>query len=51
MSIYGIDSLAAIEFRNFVKVGLGVELTTLDILDAVSLISICEKIIQRISET
>ena len=46
--IYGIDSLAAIEFRNFVKNELGVELTTLDVLDAASLLSICETIIQRL---
>ncbi|KAJ8114821.1 hypothetical protein ONZ43_g4810 [Nemania bipapillata] len=49
LSIYGIDSLAAVEFRNFVNAGLGVELTTLDIVDAPSLNALCEKTVQRVS--
>ncbi|KAI1212630.1 reducing type I polyketide synthase [Annulohypoxylon truncatum] len=49
LSTYGIDSLAAVEFRNFVKMELSVELTTLEVVNAGSLVAICEKIISRIS--
>lgn len=49
LSVYGIDSLAAIEFRNFVKLELGVELTTLEILNASSLVSVGEKVLQRVT--
>ncbi|KAI1747185.1 reducing type I polyketide synthase [Xylaria castorea] len=49
LSAYGIDSLAAVEVRNFLKVELSVELTTLEIINAASLISICERIIEEIS--
>ncbi|KAI0883761.1 reducing type I polyketide synthase [Annulohypoxylon maeteangense] len=48
LSIWGIDSLAAVEFRNFVKMELGVELTTLEVVNASSLVAVCEKIISRI---
>ncbi|KAI1778710.1 polyketide synthase-like protein [Hypoxylon cercidicola] len=48
LSVYGIDSLAAVEFRNFVKTNLGVDLSTLEILSATSLSSVCEELIRRI---
>ncbi|KAI1415346.1 reducing type I polyketide synthase [Hypoxylon sp. FL1857] len=48
LSVYGIDSLAAVEFRNFVKTNLGVDLSTLEILSATSLSAICEELIRRI---
>lgn len=48
LSIYGIDSLAAVEFRNFVKMNLGVDLSTLEILSATSLSAVCEELIRRI---
>ena len=48
LSNYGLDSLAAVEFRNWVRMELGAELTTLDITNATSLIALCEKIITRI---
>ncbi|KAL6716017.1 hypothetical protein ACLMJK_006979 [Lecanora helva] len=51
LSSYGLDSLAAVEFRNWVRMELGAELTTLDITNAVSLIALCEKITQRIEKT
>ncbi|KAI3327074.1 reducing type I polyketide synthase [Xylariaceae sp. AK1471] len=50
LSAYGIDSLAAVEVRNLLKVELGVELTTLEIINASSLISVCERIIEEISK-
>lgn len=49
LSAYGIDSLAAVEIRNFLKVELSVDLTTLDIMNAVSLVSISERIIEEVS--
>ncbi|KAL8683912.1 MAG: hypothetical protein Q9186_000123 [Xanthomendoza sp. 1 TL-2023] len=48
LSSYGLDSLAAVEFRNWVRMELGAELTTLDITNAASLIALCEKIVGRI---
>lgn len=48
LSSYGLDSLAAVEFRNWVRMELGAELTTLDITNAASLIALCEKIVARI---
>jgi acyl carrier protein len=50
LSAYGIDSLAAVEVRNLLKVELGVELTTLEIINASSLISVCERVIEEISK-
>ncbi|KAI0502950.1 reducing type I polyketide synthase [Xylaria bambusicola] len=49
LSAYGIDSLAAVEVRNFLKVELSVELTTLEIINATSLLFICERIIEEVS--
>ncbi|KAI0179034.1 hypothetical protein GGR52DRAFT_588832 [Hypoxylon sp. FL1284] len=46
---YGIDSLAAVELRNWVRKELGAELTTLDITNASSLITLCEKLVSKIS--
>ncbi|KAI5920291.1 reducing type I polyketide synthase [Camillea tinctor] len=40
LSVYGVDSLVAVEFRGFVKMELGVELTTLEVLSASSLTSL-----------
>lgn len=51
LSTYGIDSLAAVEFRNFVKSELGVELTTLEVVSASSLTAISKTIIMKISAT
>ena len=48
LSSYGLDSLAAVEFRNWVRMELGAELTTLDITNAASLVALCEKITARI---
>ena len=48
LSSHGLDSLAAVEFRNWVRMELGAELTTLDITNVASLIALCEKIVSRI---
>lgn len=47
---YGLDSLAAVELRNWVRVELSAELTTLDITNASSLISLAEKLVSKIPE-
>ena len=48
LSSYGIDSLSSIEFRNWARMELGAELTTLEIINASSLIALCEKIVGKI---
>jgi acyl carrier protein len=46
---YGLDSLAAVEFRNWLRLELKVEVTTLDITTAASLMALCEKIATRLT--
>ena len=48
LSSYGIDSLSSIEFRNWARMELGAELTTLEIINASSLTTLCEKIVGKI---
>lgn len=48
LASYGLDSLAAVEFRNWVRMELGAELSTLEIMGATSLFSLCEKIITKV---
>ncbi|KAI1073750.1 hypothetical protein F5B20DRAFT_586947 [Whalleya microplaca] len=48
LSNYGIDSLAAVEFRNWVRLELGAMLSVLDITTAPSLISLSERIISKV---
>ncbi|KAI9720556.1 MAG: Type I Iterative PKS [Chrysothrix sp. TS-e1954] len=47
LSSYGLDSLAAVEFRNWTKTELGAELTTLEITNAKSLKALCEMIVRK----
>lgn len=49
LSGYGIDSLVAVEFRNWVQLQLGVEVTTLEVINAKTLRALCERIIEEIS--
>ncbi|GIZ44216.1 hypothetical protein CKM354_000742000 [Cercospora kikuchii] len=49
LSVYGIDSLAAVEVRNWVRTELNALVTTLDILNASSLTTFCEKIIAKLA--
>lgn len=44
---YGIDSLVAVEFRNWTRTELGVEVTTLEIVGAKTLASLAELILKR----
>ncbi|KAK7912259.1 Fumagillin dodecapentaenoate synthase [Apiospora marii] len=50
LSSFGIDSLAAVDLRNWVKVHLKTELTTLEVLNSESLGALCQKIVGRILE-
>lgn len=45
---YGMDSLAAVDFRNWVRTTLKVELTTLDIVNATSVMRLCEKVVSKL---
>ena len=47
LSSYGLDSLAAVEFRNWVRMELKAELTTLDITNSASLVALCDKIVSK----
>jgi acyl carrier protein len=47
LSVYGMDSLAAVEFRNWVRMNFGAELTTLDVMNATSLVALCEKVVTK----
>ena len=48
LASYGLDSLSAVEFRNWVRSELGAEITLLEITDSSSLIALCEKIVTKI---
>jgi hypothetical protein len=48
LASYGLDSLAAVEFRNWARMELGAELTTLEIMGATSLFALGERIIAKI---
>lgn len=49
LSGYGIDSLVAVEFRNWVQLQLGAEVTTLEVINAKTLKTLCEKIVEKIA--
>lgn len=49
LTTYGLDSLSAVEFRNWIRAELGAELTLLEITNATSLFSLCEKIVSKIA--
>ncbi|KAI0010787.1 hypothetical protein F4779DRAFT_638417 [Xylariaceae sp. FL0662B] len=51
LSSYGIDSLAAVDLRNWFKMRLGAALTTLDVLNATNLQTLCLKVVERLLET
>lgn len=44
---YGLDSLAAVELRNWARGALGAELMSLDIVNAGSMVALCGKILER----
>nr|P0CU84.1 RecName: Full=Highly reducing polyketide synthase apmlA; Short=HRPKS apmlA; AltName: Full=Phaeospelide A biosynthesis cluster protein apmlA [Arthrinium phaeospermum]BBJ21455.1 highly reducing polyketide synthase [Arthrinium phaeospermum] len=48
LSAYGIDSLAAVEFRNWLRLELGAAMSVIDITTAPSLLFLAEKIITKV---
>jgi hypothetical protein len=48
LTSYGIDSLAAVELRNWMRMELGFELTTLEIVGAASLFALCERLLEKL---
>ena len=50
LSVYGLDSLSAVEFRNWFRSELGAEVSTLEITSANSLFALCEKVIAKITK-
>lgn len=50
LGVYGLDSLAAVEFRNWVRLELGVGITTLEVVSAKTLSALCEKIVGKIEK-
>ncbi|KAL1642561.1 Type I Iterative PKS [Diplodia intermedia] len=48
LSSYGLDSLVAVELRNWIRRELSADLTTLDITNAKSLLALCEKIVRKV---
>lgn len=51
LSSYGLDSLAAVEFRNWCKTALGAEMTTLQVTNAKSLTALAEGILGKLRES
>ncbi|CZR67900.1 probable 6-methylsalicylic acid synthase [Phialocephala subalpina] len=50
LSAYGLDSLSGVELRNWIRQKLNVELTTLDITNASSLIALSEKLVAKLPQ-
>lgn len=48
LTAYGLDSLSAVELRNWIRMEIKVDITALEITGAGSLTSLCEKIISKI---
>ncbi|KAJ0372711.1 putative secondary metabolism biosynthetic enzyme [Colletotrichum chrysophilum] len=48
---FGLDSLAAVELRNWIRLELGAELTTLDITNASSLNALGDKLVSKLTQT
>ena len=51
LSIYGIDSLVAVELRKWIRAGLGALVMTLDVLNAASSTKLSENVIMKILES
>ncbi|MCJ1439395.1 hypothetical protein MMC27_008789 [Xylographa pallens] len=48
LATYGLDSLSAVEIRNWIRTEMGAEITLLEIVNASSLYVLCEKIVAKI---
>ena len=49
LSTYGIDSLSAVEFRNWLRAELGAVLSMVDMTTAPSLIALCQAVISKVN--
>ena len=45
---YGVDSLVAVEFRNWVRAELAIEMSTLEIVGARTLTTLCETVLKKL---
>ncbi|KAA8565524.1 hypothetical protein EYC84_009381 [Monilinia fructicola] len=45
---YGVDSIAAVELGNWIRIELGAKLSTFEIINASSLIALCEILVSRL---
>ena len=45
---YGVDSLVAVELRNWVRAELGIEMSALEIVGARTLTMLCETILKKV---
>lgn len=50
LTVYGLDSLAAVEFRNWARQELQVTFSTLEVVGAKTLRALCEKIVAKMGE-
>ncbi|MCJ1264132.1 hypothetical protein MMC22_004003 [Lobaria immixta] len=50
LAVYGMDSLAAVDLRNWIRTQLGAEITTLEILNVTSLLALCEKLLTKLTQ-
>lgn len=48
LSLYGLDSLVATDLRNWIRMQLGCDISTLDVLGASTLYAMCEKIVAKL---
>lgn len=48
LASYGIDSLVAVELRNWVRSELGIEISVVEVVGAKTLISLCEVIMKKL---
>lgn len=48
LTSYGLDSLAAVEFRNWLRREMGVVFTMLEVMGATSLWALCERLIEKV---
>ncbi|OOF94993.1 hypothetical protein ASPCADRAFT_171425 [Aspergillus carbonarius ITEM 5010] len=51
LSVYGLDSLAAVELRNWIKAEMGASVRKRDIVEAESLIALGERVLSRYGES
>lgn len=48
LASYGLDSLAAVEFRNWLRMEMRVVFTMLEVMGASSLFALCERLIEKV---